>query len=330
MANQRTHTQTRQGPQERVVDQAQRQPAPQAGNGHGAKETQIEKEIVFVPFGEEVEVKLTVNMVRTLLCQPTKQGHWPSDAEVGRYIMVCKHRRLNPWVGDCWLLGYDSEKGPKFSIVVAVQALLKRAELNPTYEGIESGIVVERDGQIVERPGDLIVPGEKLLGGWATVYRQGKKPFYQRLSLASYNKNTPQWRSDPCGMISKCCEAASLRQAFPNDTGGLYTEHELRDDGELPAVTEAAAKAASARSELADRLSRPAQATQERVVGKSPTQQSPPEQTQARQEAQGEHDQTAESDAEEIADEAQEPTPEGQEATQEAAGAVREEVKFGE
>ena len=333
---QRTQTQTRQSPQERAFDPNARrpeQPIAQAAQTNGNHGPQIEKETVYVPFGEKAEVKLTLNMVRALLCQPTKGGQWPSDAEVGRFIMVCKHRQLNPWVGDCWLLGYDTYKngqivGAKFSIVVAVQALMKRAELNKEFDGIESGIVVDRNGEIAERPGDLIVPGETLLGGYAIVYRKDKsKPFYQRLSIGPYDKGTPQWKSDPCGMISKCAEAAALRQAFPSDIGGIYLEQELHADPEtLPAGEgKPETKAPSARNELSTRLAQPAT---ERVVGKAPAQQSPPEAAQARQEAQGEHDQTAEESVEETQSEAQEAAPEGQEG-QEAAGAVKEEVKFG-
>ncbi len=329
---QRTQTQTRQAPQERAFDPNARRPEQpiskpenaKAENGHG----HVEKETIYVPFGEKAEVKLTLNMVRALLCQPTKQGQWPSDAEVGRFIMVCKHRQLNPWVGDCWLLGYDTYKDrvlgpPKFSIVVAVQALMKRAELNPNFDGIESGIVVDRNGEIVERPGDLIVNGETLLGGWAIVHRKDKtKPFYQRLSIAPYDKGTPQWKSDPCGMISKCSEAAALRQAFPSDIGGIYLEQELHSDQETLPEAKTEPKLASARNELANRLAQ--QPSPERVVGKAPAQQSPPDQPQTRQEASGEHDQTADAPAEDTGAEAQDAAPEGQEGTQEnpeAAGA---------
>ena len=315
----RTQTQTRQQPQAPFQEKpAQPLANPQPPHTNGAEEKFTE----YTPLGEEKSLKLSVNFVRATLCKPTKQGHWPEDAIVRQYIAVCAHRRLNPFVGDCWLLGYDSQKyGPQFSIVVAVQALFKRAEINKEFDGIESGvIVINGDGKIEERQGDLVVRGEELVGGWALVYRKDRsRPFYQRLALETYRKSTQQWDSDAPGMIVKCAESGALRQAFPSDIGGLYLEQELHEVDKTPALP-AAATPASARAELATRLSQP------RVVGNAP----PPAQegTQTRQEAQGEHDQTAEESVEETQSEAQEAAPEGQEG-QEAAGAVKEEVKFG-
>jgi len=38
-----------------------------------------------------------------------------------------------------------------------------------------------------------------------------------------------RWANDPDGMIAKCAEAGSLREAFPEDLGGLYIEEEFGD-----------------------------------------------------------------------------------------------------
>jgi phage recombination protein Bet len=279
---------------------AQRQAPPQtkpAGNGQQppTKDQQnaaLLDEILgrlteYTPLAESAPIKLSVSMVRQYLCVPTRQGHMPPDSEIIKFITMCKARALNPWAGDCYLLGYDTEKhGPKFSIVVAIQALFKRAEINDEFDGIESGIVVMRDSEIIERAGDLKMPDETLLGGWARVHRKDRKfPFYQRLKLQTYKKNTPIWTSDPEGMISKCAESGALRQAFPSEVGGLYLHEELIDmdkaiEEEKKKPDQSAAKA------LMDRmLPKPAEET---VVGKAPVVQ---EAVQTRQDAPGEHDQ---------------------------------------
>lgn len=45
---------------------------------------------------------------------------------------------------------------------------------------------------------------------------------------------TKMWKDRPFGQLGKCAEAAALRKAFPEESGGLYTEEELGDD--LPTV----------------------------------------------------------------------------------------------
>lgn len=296
MAKAPTQTQTRPNAQ---TQQAQQPPWPQDKKAQPLATTappngQHEREVEYTPLGENQKIKLTISMVKTLLCTPTKSGHLPPDAEVIKFMMICRQRALNPWVGDAYLLGYETQRwGDKWSIVVAIQALLKRAEINAAFDGIESGVVVvTSEGEIKERAGDLYLDGETLVGGWARVYRKDRKiPFYQRLKLATYVRNTPIWDSDPGGMICKDAEAAALRQAFPSDVGSLYLEGELSAmlTDEAPVTTER--KPMSAAAQLKERMAGAYQETQaETVVGKAPPK--PPEGGQTRQEAPGEHDQT--------------------------------------
>jgi phage recombination protein Bet len=143
---------------------------------------------------------------------------------------MCQARKLNPFEGDAFLLGYDGHDGPKWSLVTAHQAFLKRAEMNAEYDGMESGVVVDRAGEISDVQGDMTYPGDKLLGGWARVhFRNRKFPMYKRLNLSSRRKATRIWDEDTAGMITKCAEADALRSSFPTMLGGLYTIEELPD-----------------------------------------------------------------------------------------------------
>lgn len=339
MSNQqRTQTQTRtqqQSPLKPSNKGPDQPPAVvnQPTNGNGKSQSAEEKTIEYTPLGESVSIKLTIDMVRKYLCVPTKQGHWPDDATIIKYMMVCRQRRLNPWVGDCYLLGYDTKYGPKFSIVVAVQALFKRAEISDQFDGIESGVVViSKDEEIIERQGDLVFRGEQLVGGWAAVYRKDRnKPFYQRLALSTYRKDTPQWQSDGPGMITKCCESGALRQAFPSDIGGLYLEQELHEMAAetTPAGDKPKAELSTAQ-QLKDRL-----ASQERVVGKAPPE---PDATQTRQDAPGEHSQETGPDAgqddegpfdDESGSESGEDLSQTDGATGKGAPKQQEDIKFG-
>ena len=72
-----------------------------------------------------------------------------------------------------------------------------------------------------------------------TVYRmvQGQRiPFTASVFWDEYVQTTREgavtsmWQQRPFGQLGKCAEAAALRKAFPEESGGLYTEEELRDD----------------------------------------------------------------------------------------------------
>ena len=188
----------------------------------------LDKKMTYRPLGESCDIEISPRMVLKYLCVPTRSGKRPSEEEAIKYMMVCRQRNLNPWAGDCYLVGYDTKDGPKFSLIVSIQALLKRAEINTNFDGIESGVVIGRNGEIEERQGDIVYNDEFLVGGWARVHRKDRRvPFYQRLKLAAYDKGTPNWQNDSPGMIAKCAEAGALRQAFPSDVGGLYLAEEF-------------------------------------------------------------------------------------------------------
>lgn len=188
-----------------------------------------DRAVSFIPFGETTSVDLTIGMVRKFLTTPTRNGVSPSDSDVVKFMMLCKARQLNPWVGDAYLIGYDGRDGAQFSLITSVQALFKRAEGCVEFNGIESGIIITKDGSHIEyRPGEFLLDSETLLGGWARCYRTDREhPFYEALKLSTYDTGRSQWAKDAAGMISKCAEAAVLRKAFPTQTGGMYTQGEM-------------------------------------------------------------------------------------------------------
>lgn len=202
-----------------------------SANGAGTQIAQASKEVVyqFVPLGESDPITLTVSRVKQFLCTPTKSGKYPDNEQVVKYIMLCKAQGLNPWVNDAFLVGYDSQDGPTFSLITAHQAFLKRAEASKEYDGMESGVIVQReDSDPVYRPGDLVLRNETLIGGWAKVHRKDRKiPSDEALNLATFNTNRSRWKADPAGMIVKCAEASALRKAFPSNLAGLYCREEM-------------------------------------------------------------------------------------------------------
>lgn len=235
----------------------------------------------FVPFMAKDAIKLTVRMVKDMCCQRTKKGFVCDDQQAMKFIMLCKARLLNPFDGDAFLLGYDSEKdGPTFSLITAHQAFLKRAEVHSEYDGLESGVIVQdRNGDMVDREGDFLWAGDVLLGGWATVHLKNRKfPMKKRLNLSTFHTGRSRWNKDPAGMIVKCSEADALRSAFPTSLGGMYLEGEMpaavSDQSSHAAIPAPSAVPAATRADaLANRLAAPSARNQTVPVNLKPAAQ---------------------------------------------------------
>lgn len=214
----------RQTPAPQVLTQA----APEDANNKTLLETILDRPIEYEAFLSKERISLTPRMVMKFLCKPTKSGKLCTHDQALRFCMLCRARGLNPWEGDAFIVGYDSSDGPEFSLITAHQAFLKRAEVHPEYDGMESGVIVQIGNDITEREGDFFLDQEKLKGGWARIYlRNRSHPVFKSLRLEAFNKAFGRWKVDPAGMIVKCAEADALRSAFPNTLGGMYLEDEL-------------------------------------------------------------------------------------------------------
>jgi phage recombination protein Bet len=192
------------------------------------KKSNDERSVAFTPFMSQDVITLNAGMVRSFIANPTKSGKIPNDEACIRFIMLCKARRLNPFEGDAFMIGFDDKDGPKFEVVTAHQAFLKRAEANAQYDGMESGVIVESDGVILDRVGDFALETDKVVGGWARVhFKDRSHPMEKRVKLTTFDKGFGRWRIDPAGMIVKCAEADALRSSFPTMLGGMYIEQEM-------------------------------------------------------------------------------------------------------
>jgi len=198
------------------------------------KETVIAKKdensVEFVPFGGSDKLRLTASMIKQFIAVPTKSGALPSERDCIRFIMLCRGKRANPFEGDCFLIGYDSQLGPSFSMVCGIELFLKRASAEPSYDGNESGVIVSALGnEIIERPGTMVMDGEKLIGGWAKVYRKDRKQVeYKSVKFETYDTGRSRWMKDPGGQIAKVALSQALRSAYPTALGALYTQEEMQ------------------------------------------------------------------------------------------------------
>lgn len=176
------------------------------------------------------DVNLSFQIVRNYL---TRGNGDVSDSEIIQFISICRENKLNPFVGDAYLVKYD--KNSPAQLVTARDAFMKRAEAGQGYEGFQSGVIVIRDGKAVQEEGAFFLPGDTLIGGWAIVYRSDRKfPYTQRVRLQEYNTGRSTWAGKPATMIQKVAEAQAFRKAYPMNMAGLYTPEEIPDEQQQP------------------------------------------------------------------------------------------------
>jgi len=191
--------------------------------------TQGERQaMTYTPLGENTPITLTLQMIAHDIATPTKKGAVPSEGDCLRFMNLCRGRELNPWTGDCFMIGFDSNNGPSFELITSYQALLKRAERSPNFDGLEGGVVVQVGDALEQREGSLVSKGETVVGGWAKAWRTDRRIAHTAIvDLKTYSTGRSRWGVDPAGMIQKVAKAAALREAFPNTVGGLYVQEEM-------------------------------------------------------------------------------------------------------
>lgn len=179
------------------------------------------------------EITLTPQIVQDYLVGKDAKITIP---EFKLFAELCKARKLNPFLKEAYCIKYSNNLPA--TIVVGKDAVLKRAVLNPNYNGIKSGIIVsDENGNITERKGTFKLPNEKLVGGWAEVFRKDwENSVYCSVSLEesmqrkSNGQPNSNWEKQPATMIEKVAKVRALREAFVEDLGGMYEAEEMNVD----------------------------------------------------------------------------------------------------
>lgn len=179
-------------------------------------------------------VELDLDFVKRYLVRGAAEK--VSDQEVVFFMNTCKMQGLNPLAqGEVYLIKFGSDPA---QMVVGKDAYLRRAFEHPDYLYKQDGITVKRGQEIVQKEGCCIYPGEELLGGWCRVFfiRNGKeRTAFKEVAFNEYNKGQANWKSKPATMINKVAISQCVRDAFPKDYEGLYSEEEMVASGAIPA-----------------------------------------------------------------------------------------------
>lgn len=183
--------------------------------------------VEYIANGEKV--KITMNDVKNYLVSGDKDR--VSVKEVVMFMNLCRFAGLNPWLREAYIIKYGNEPA---TMVTGKEAFMKRADANPEYEGMESGVVVTtEENAITYRVGTIILPGEQLIGGWAEVWRRGRShscrvevSFDEYAGRKKDGTLNSQWAKKPATMIRKVAQVQALRETFPTMLGGMYAAEE--------------------------------------------------------------------------------------------------------
>ena len=196
-------------------------------------------------------ITITFSDVKNLICPLA------TDQETVVFLKTCDSLQLNPFAGECFLIKYSERD--KAAVVIAIDSYLKSAETNDNYNGHEAGIILKDSaGKLEHREGSFLLEEEmdKLVGGWAKVYRKDReKPFYMAVNKAEcvrYTRDgnlTQFWTKEKQPMmLRKTALKRALVEAFPSLFAGMMSTAEVAEipageyheipEGELPAAYE--------------------------------------------------------------------------------------------
>jgi phage recombination protein Bet len=174
------------------------------------------------------DIKLSPKIIKQYLVRGNGSV---TDQETMMFLSLCKFQKLNPFLNEAYLVKFGTSPA---NIIVGKEVFTKRAFNHPNFNGLSAGIIVEREGQIVELEGSFKNKNDILLGGWAVVHVKGLEvPFKTSVSLDEYDKKQSTWKQIPCTMIRKVALVQALREAFPEYFQAMYSEEEMPVDNEL-------------------------------------------------------------------------------------------------
>lgn len=176
------------------------------------------------------DITVTEQDVRDLMAANGNAMDKVTSQEVKMFMRLCQSQRLNPFTRDAYIVKYGDKPA---TVIAGKDAFVKRATRNHKYQGHKAGItVIGQDGKLHKRAGSMLLQSEQLVGGWCEVYVDGYAvPIFEEVSFSEYNapdkygKNG--WANMPATMIRKVALCHALREAFPEDLGGLYGAEEM-------------------------------------------------------------------------------------------------------
>ncbi len=132
-----------------------------------------------------------------------------SNEEFEIFIQYCKGTKLNPFKREIWAI-----KAGALQIMTGINGFFTIANAHPMFDGIETDFLFDDKKNVV--------------AAICRVYRKDRKyPSTSTAFMNEYQKTTPIWKEKPRHMLLKVAKSIALREAFPQELNGLYSEEEM-------------------------------------------------------------------------------------------------------
>lgn len=152
-----------------------------------------------------------------------------SDQEFKLFAEFCKSTRLNPFKREIWAI----KAGNRLQLMTGINGFFAIANSHPQFDGLECDIETDEKG----------IPTKAV----ARAHRKDRKFPAVGIALLRESKGaSPIWNTQPSVMLSKVAKARALREAFPQEMGGLYTDDEMPAQYTQPTKLEEVVKPADA------------------------------------------------------------------------------------
>ena len=103
-------------------------------------------------------IKLSYQIIRDYL---TKGNGAVTDQDLMQFMSICKFNKLNPFLNEAYLIKFGSTPA---QMIVSKEALMKRAEANEQYNGLEAGLILRRNNEVIEVEGNFYLKADEILG----------------------------------------------------------------------------------------------------------------------------------------------------------------------
>jgi phage recombination protein Bet len=140
-----------------------------------------------------------------------------SKVELAYFLSLAKSVGLNPFNKEIWC--YKDNKG-NLLIFSGRDGFLKKAQENPSFNGMRSSEVCENDTFGIDVANNVInhtvgvQDRGKIIGAYAIVFRKDGEPTVEWVQFDAYNKGFNAWKTHPAEMIKKVAESHALKKAF--------------------------------------------------------------------------------------------------------------------
>lgn len=145
-----------------------------------------------------------------------------TDEEFFLFAQFCKSTRLNPFKKEIWAI----KAGNRLQLMTGIAGYLAIANSQKEFDGMETMTEFRED--------------RKPISSTCIVYRKDRtRPhkctvYFSEYYKPGYNGKESNWDKMPITMLEKVAQAHALREAFPQELNGLYTEEEIPREYSAP------------------------------------------------------------------------------------------------